>query len=186
MQGLKSEDLIAIVDFLYYGEANIFEEKLETFLSIAEEFKLKGLTGEKKEASSEKSLSNQSSQNNHQIETKSELQENLNVSELNHAVSVQEGQQLVERTVSLSNGDFSSDWRKLDEKLKAMMIFGAQTPGKKTVYNCQVCGKEGQGMQIRDHIEANHLEGIVIPCNHCEKTFRSRSAMRGHRRIYHK
>ena len=70
--------------------------------------------------------------------------------------------------------------------LMNLMIFGAQTPGRKTVYNCQVCGKEGQGMQIRDHIEANHLEGIVMPCNHCEKTFRSRSAMRGHRRIYHK
>ena len=67
MRGLKSED---IVDFLYYWEANIFEEKLETFLSIAEELKLKGLTGEKKEASRDKSLSNQSSQNNHQIETK--------------------------------------------------------------------------------------------------------------------
>ena len=45
MRGMKSDDLEAIVDFLYYGEANIFEEKLDTFLYIAEELKLKGLSG---------------------------------------------------------------------------------------------------------------------------------------------
>ena len=45
MRGLKSDDLEAIVDFLYYGEANIYEENLATFLGIAEELKLKGLEG---------------------------------------------------------------------------------------------------------------------------------------------
>ena len=27
MRGLKSEDLVAIVDFLYFGEANVFQDK---------------------------------------------------------------------------------------------------------------------------------------------------------------
>ena len=44
MRGMKSADLAAIVDFLYDGEANIYQEHLESFLSIAEELKLKGLT----------------------------------------------------------------------------------------------------------------------------------------------
>ena len=35
MRGIKSEDLIAIVDFLYYGEANIYQENLDNFLGIA-------------------------------------------------------------------------------------------------------------------------------------------------------
>ena len=47
---------------------------------------------------------------------------------------------------------------------------------------CKVCGKEGQGINIRDHIEANHLEGIILPCNLCDKTFRSRVALRLHNR----
>ena len=46
MRGVKSEDLIAIIDFLYYGEANVFQENLNSFLVIAEELKLKGLTGQ--------------------------------------------------------------------------------------------------------------------------------------------
>ena len=53
MRGMKSEDLIAIVDFLYYGEANVFQENLDSFLAIAEELKLKGLTGQQTAEQSE-------------------------------------------------------------------------------------------------------------------------------------
>ena len=45
MRGVKSEDLVAIVDFLYCGETNIHQENLESFLAIAEELQLKGLMG---------------------------------------------------------------------------------------------------------------------------------------------
>ena len=37
MRGLKSDDLLAIVDFLYFGEENVSQENLESFLAIAEE-----------------------------------------------------------------------------------------------------------------------------------------------------
>ena len=46
MKGVKSENLIAIVDFLYRGEANVYQENLDSFLAIAEELKLKGLMGQ--------------------------------------------------------------------------------------------------------------------------------------------
>ena len=45
MRGMKSDDLLAIVDFLYRGEANVLQENLNSFLSIAEELQLKGLMG---------------------------------------------------------------------------------------------------------------------------------------------
>ena len=45
MRGVKSEDLLAIVYFLYRGEANIFQDNLDSFLAIAEELQLKGLVG---------------------------------------------------------------------------------------------------------------------------------------------
>jgi hypothetical protein len=50
MRGLKSSDLAAIIDFLYYGEANVYQDNLDGFLALAEEFQLKGLTGETSEA----------------------------------------------------------------------------------------------------------------------------------------
>ena len=45
MRGIKSDDLLAIVDFLYYGEANVYQENLDSFLTIAEELQLRGLMG---------------------------------------------------------------------------------------------------------------------------------------------
>ena len=43
MRGMKSEDLLAILDFLYCGETNVYQENLDSFLAIAEELELKGL-----------------------------------------------------------------------------------------------------------------------------------------------
>ena len=45
MRGLRSEDLMAIVDLLYRGEANVLQTNLDSFLALAEELRLKGLTG---------------------------------------------------------------------------------------------------------------------------------------------
>ena len=45
MRGLKAKDLVAIVDFIYHGEANIYQEDLDGFLALAEELQLKGLAG---------------------------------------------------------------------------------------------------------------------------------------------
>ena len=49
MRGVKYEDLLAIVDFLYCGEANVHQENLESFLAVAEELQVKGLMGEDSE-----------------------------------------------------------------------------------------------------------------------------------------
>ena len=45
MRGIKAKDLVCLVDFIYHGEANVYEEDLNDFLLIAEELELKGLCG---------------------------------------------------------------------------------------------------------------------------------------------
>ena len=86
------------------------------------------------------------------------------------------------KTVAVTNNSFSGDLTDLDEKVKSMMIIGQNmTPdGKQKGAACNVCGKEGYRTAIRDHIEAHHIVGVVVPCNSCEKTFRSRNALRVH------
>ena len=42
-EGVKYDDLMAILDFLYLGEASIAQESLDAFLAIAEELQLNGL-----------------------------------------------------------------------------------------------------------------------------------------------
>ena len=46
MMGVKYEDLEAIIDFLYTGEANVSKENLDRFLSVAGDLKLNGLARE--------------------------------------------------------------------------------------------------------------------------------------------
>ena len=49
MKGMKASSLTAIIDFLYLGEANVFQEELDSFLALAEELQLKGLEGNSEE-----------------------------------------------------------------------------------------------------------------------------------------
>ena len=51
MRGVKYDNLVALVEFLYSGEANICQDSLDSFFAIAEELQLKGLTSNKKEKS---------------------------------------------------------------------------------------------------------------------------------------
>ena len=44
MKGVNAGELAGIVDFLYYGEANVEEDSLDAFLKLADELQLKGLT----------------------------------------------------------------------------------------------------------------------------------------------
>merc|ERR1740122_432647 len=44
LKGVKSTELINVLSFMYQGEVNVAQEDLNTFLSVAEELQVKGLT----------------------------------------------------------------------------------------------------------------------------------------------
>ena len=182
MRGMKSDDLLAIVDFLYCGEANVFQENLDSFLAVAEELQLKGLMGkmEEKVDDSEESLA-----------TKAEP-----VFDTNPKISGNQfkRQRPISRTLKAEEnrtlavpGNSSGDFEELEQRVKSLMEKSENNyvNGQQKAYVCKVCGKEGKGNAIKDHIEANHLEGIVIPCNLCDKTFRSRNGLKLHKRHHH-
>jgi len=45
LKGVKLSNLQSALDFIYRGEANVAKEDLNSFLAVAEELKIKGLTG---------------------------------------------------------------------------------------------------------------------------------------------
>ena len=178
---MKFEDLLAIVDFLYRGEANVFQDNLDSFLAIAEELQLKGLMGKTDEKvedykEDEKSLPSTFSHANVNIPNTAVQRQapNGNIHDLGE-----------NRTLAIPGNNYE-DFVELDERVKSMMEKSqnkiANGPNVFiAAHRCKVCGKEGHGRQIKDHIEANHLEGIIIPCNLCNKTFRSRPSLRNHK-----
>ena len=196
MRGIKTDELVAILDFLYYGEANVFEENLDNFLALAEELKLKGLSGSSpldpkpKESKLEQ---NTISKKNRTIKKEDLFSAETMVPTNYQGVSLAEEEAAVEEgsqgVVALPSYTFTGEMQELDAKIKSMMapsenMIQNGKSGQTRAHVCTVCGKEGLGRNIKDHIEANHIDGVSIPCNFCEKTFRSRNNLRLHNRIH--
>ena len=164
MRGLKSDDLVAMVDFLYFKEANVKQEGLDAFLGLAEELKLLGLTGDR---------------NNDEQVTKpqtqpTEMKLELNKSQPKLTQNVQTPF-LNDCTLNTAvNALVKVEADEMDEQIKSMMthkVAGSQTS---TAWACNVCGKEDmKKSNIKTHIEANHITSDVsFSCDLCAKTSR--------------
>ena len=194
MKGLQSKNLVAIVDFLYRGTADVFQENLDDFLSIAEEFELKGLMGENVEAKEREKTSLTSKEKQRtQMNTKhfTEKPGQFQGSSRDPVKSLFEEDgpffESDDQSVALANFE-TRDLQELDEKVKSMMEKSQNKLRNRAerASVCKICGKEGQWVAIRDHIEANHLEGISLPCNICGNILRSRSGLKKHKAKNHK
>jgi len=175
MRMVTFEDLIAIVDFIYFGEANIDQENLESFLAVAEELQVKGLDTNQpdlNEPSLEPPIISQG------LDTK---QETCKIGESSYVDS----QLFKNETTKHSffqkhdydaDADTFSNVVALEGKVRSMMRKGEnrldQGRGMSFARVCTVCGKEGRITQIKNHIEVNHIRGISIPCFYCHKKFR--------------
>ena len=180
MIGMKSDDMTAIVDFVYFGEANVYQENLDSFLTIAEELQLKGLEGSKEQDGSneeekikprKKYRTSSNPPISRALQLKNEATDDSNTMGYNALT--------LPKTAVLSE-----NLKELDETVKAMMETGEnmiqEGNRRKRAKICKVCGKEGSFTNIKSHIESNHLEGVSVPCTHCDKIFRSRMSLRHH------
>ena len=188
MRGMKSEELLPILDFLYSGEAYVYQESLDSFLSIAEELQLNGLMGkanddEVEQMDASKPRENPVLKNESQIPMFSQFwgnyDANIDDADIDNKIAVKES---VGSVAQKSN--FSEYLKKLDNKTNSLMV---RTSNKnvrgRLIYKCTLCKKEAELTNIKNHIEANHLEGITVPCNQCEKTFRSTDSLQRHHRV---
>ena len=202
MRGVKYDDLLAIMDFLYIGEANVYQENLDSFLVTAEELQLKGLIEKTEERVENFKVSEEAvnfevneKAENIEVNEKAEVDEKplLHVTNTNEEIQgvsngqISSDQELEENRTVATRSYFSGDLQELEEMVKSMMEKSENylSYEKKKAFICKLCGKEGARKEIEAHIEFNHLEGIIIPCNLCHKTFRSRNGCRQHKARIH-
>ena len=175
---------MSLVDFLYLGEANVYQDYLDSFLVMAEEFQLKGLDKREEEHGdpAAQKISESSNLTNNHIATFKDNKQGLQ--------SIADMIPTTETAVALNNFSGCTALDELDTKVKSMMTFSEnRIQGNSTsqgrARTCKVCGKEGQRNNIMTHIEANHIDDISIPCNICGKMNQSRNALNTHNRQYH-
>ena len=179
MRGLTSVDLAAILDFLYSGEATISRTNLGAFLILAEQLQLEGLVTEEAKKNA--------------IDSEEMFERNLDeiTTEMFDRKPIETTRQFSAEANFKSS--FSADSKGLSEMVKSMMEKSGKTISRnirgklreEKANVCNVCGKEGPYTTITDHIEANHIEGICLPCNFCDTTCTSRLSLRWHKRKYH-
>ena len=183
MRGVKAEELVALVDFLYYGEANVFQDNLESFLVLAEELKLKGLTGSAATESDQKYENTSHRVAKKILETKKE-------DFFSYQKEIDQPEDQPQMPVAVVKQAINVEIQKLDAQVKSLMDLSGNmlTIGNRTVRGmiCKVCGKEGDKTNIMTHIESNHVStDVAHSCNICGKSSRSRHGLRQHKAKEH-
>ena len=189
MRGLKSKDLVAIMDFIYLGEANIYQEDLDGFLVLAEELQLKGLTG-----SAEEDLMDEKTEIYQQMAKPKLIQKTVQNAE--PKLIPKEEYFTTEKTNNAENRKnksiipvntgkiiLDSNYDDIQNQIATMM---ERTTDGDYKWKCTVCGKATKDKQdIKRHIES-HIEGLSYPCNQCGKVSRSSNALQVHLSKFHK
>ena len=171
---------MAIVDFLYFGEAKVNQESLDVFLGLAEELKLKGLSGGRDTHEREETKP---------LPTEMKLEQGRSQEDLtSNSQRPPNGYNANSKSVSATTALVSVESDQIDEEIKSMMTYKGAAGGQTlSTWVCNVCGKEDKHKSnMKTHIEANHItSNISYSCDICGKVSRSKTGLRFHKARQH-
>ena len=173
LDGISADDLQNIMDYIYNGEVNIFQENLDRFLSVAQRLKLEGLIG--------KGDSQQDVYKDDTNSAKDEYEANEGYYEPKTSYNEQQksrplASSMEKVIVPIANVDMDEIDNTVNQHLEKIAA------GE---FKCKLCGKEAKrSIDMKRHIET-HLEGLSYPCQVCGKTFRSRNSLNTHKVTFH-
>ena len=174
---VSSDDLKNIMDYIYNGEVQIYQEDLDRFLKVAQRLKLEGLIG----GDANKEIINEDSKN---IVEEQSINSVDPIDTFKSQTKVTKNKPIQSVAVAV-NGD---DRNAINEQVHQYM-----EDCDDGSYRCSVCGKKSketlhralQKDDMRKHIET-HIEGLSYSCPVCQKIFRSRNALTCHKYQKHK
>ena len=157
--GVTSSELQSVLDYIYQGEVQVYQEDLDRFLAVAERFQLEGLMNFTDVYKQEEDL-----------ETLEEIlpprptqsvEEWGGYSPVNRSRAVKTKKK---PKVLIDNGVAAEIETKIADN------FLKEADG---TFSCKLCGKFGvkQKINMKNHVET-HIKGLSFPCEHCGKTFR--------------
>ena len=176
MKGMKANSLTAIIDFLYLGEANVFQEELDSFLALAEELQLKGLEGNSEERAPEPLG-----------ETFDHTEKGTNVIQKQNMSERRISDVKFENEANLFQGTVKTTIQqkpKQDSIIESSTMARIESMIEKQVdgYYYTNCGHTSKHLgHMKEHVE-KHIEGLEYPCKSCNKILRSPRAFREHKR----
>ena len=180
LDGISSKDLKNILDYIYNGQVEIYQDNLDRFLAVAQRLKLEGLS---KENYMEEEVSNDAFDN--VLKEEAEIQETLTADYSHTEVKTKrkapkERPEISVGTIAIASSD---DVDAINQKVNECMEQCSDGS-----YRCNICGKMSrtnlipalQKHNMMKHIET-HMDGLTFNCQVCQKTFRSRDSLRNHK-----
>ena len=175
LEGVNSSDIRNVMDYIYNGELQIFQEDLDRFLNVAQRLKIEGLlAGSEDDLEEEVNIKKTETENTfHHLEDSP----NDKTRSKAHIQSFRP-----ERSVAnVSSGINQDNMSELEEQIEQHIIRNTDR-----TFSCKVCCKNSSKIShIKWHIET-HLEGLSFNCPVCEETFRSRNALASHKSYKHR
>ena len=172
LDGVSSAELQCVLDYIYQGEVQIYQEQLDRFLVVAQRLQLEGL-----------------------IKEEPDVQETLDIkSDYDHStVDVQMNNRSKKREIKTQRSRKSDDpvIVSIDTVATNIALVDAKimeyiVKNQDGSYTCLRCGKKsGIIGHAKSHVET-HMEGLSFPCQSCDKTFRSRNSLSFHKSKYHR
>ena len=188
LRGVTAFNLNHILDYVYRGEVQIYQENLDGFLSAAELLRIEGLVNEKVHDPPEVKIQ---THNPPDVRIQNKIQDRKRAKSLTPDLDIDT--QYIEMTDFKGNEDSTAvqkitDLTKMSvgETSEANDIIAELTLRIDGVYTCGNCGKTAKDKtHLKNHIET-HIDGLVYSCDYCNKTFRSKNSLAIHISRCHK
>ena len=197
LSGVNSKDLSSIMDYIYEGEVQLFQEDLDSFLNTATILKIDGIDGAIDDGSNVK---NECFESTEEIEEMEEMKIHKDAqrsvdfhtpskfvtddihprrAELQKIPKIQSYQSIrnIRRTAETTVNVHASN---IDAKAAVNELVMKIDGG----WQCKACGKTMKTLDIRRHAEI-HIEGLAFSCDVCHETFRSRMKLKHHKSKIH-
>ena len=176
IDGVTAGQMQHVMDYIYQGEVNVFQEDLDKFLSIGQKLKLEGLMGSPEDDPPE-------TENIPKIE-----EIDTNFKDMNDGYSLNEMDCSLNETKITSksyNNTYTlkttTDTINVQSNDEVNSKFEEMVVKEDGMYRCNHCNKTmNHRANMKRHVET-HLSGLAYDCHNCGKTFRSSHALHRHR-----
>ena len=168
LSGVKAKELHFVMDYIYNGEVQLYQEDLDTFLDVGKRLKIEGLL-----SSSQNdgllSLSCSQIQENKKNTSLDFLSNSYIKEEADHEDVIEEAQSFTEQ--------LKPDTKPRSQSQPSQVIYAKEATDQLIIknsdnYECRSCGKTvRRSSDMRRHVEV-HIEGLSFVCQTCGITFR--------------
>ena len=179
--GVSSVNLGYILDYIYDGEVNLFQEQLDSFLESSQKLEIEGLIGQEGVEGVAALEETYMIENTNYQEEKSNPQEAKSLARMNDNKEAITRQYVRPANIDASKIDVTSFTpEEIDKKRNELY---QKVDG---VWTCMACDYTStQKANMSRHVE-KHMDGLSYSCNLCHKEFRLINSLNNHKSLVHR